>query len=187
MRGRVESAGAEALTHPQTGEDCLYYSGADREHPRHRFCLVDATGRMLVDPRGAVLLSEDGLLVEGESVQVLGKVSRGKTEDGSPGMMCMGKDTPRRTLVGRIGHFLVQGVLGCWERTGTGRALFSDPLRCFWIWDAHDGGPLHGRLELYRLLLVFLLAGIWITVFAAAALAVFDREFSDALNLWFSG
>ena len=99
----------------------------------------------------------------------------------------MGKDTPRRTLVGRIGHFLVQGVLGCWERMGTGRALFSDPLRCFWIWDAHDGGPLHGRLELYRLLLVFLLAGIWITVFAAAALAVFDREFSDALNLWFSG
>ncbi len=183
VHGRIEAADTPSLTHPQTGEDCLYYAGADQDCSQHRFYLVDGTGRLLIDPRGAVLLSEDGLLIEGTSVRVLGKVSRAKT-GGAAGTMIMAKDSPRRTLIGRCGHFLVQGVLGLWDRSGTGRALFSDPLRCFWIWDEIDERPLHGRLELYRMLLVFLLAGVWITVFAVAALAVFDREFSEVLNLW---
>ena len=53
------------LHHPVTGEPCLYYVGADSEHPDARFYLVDDTGRVLVDPQRAVLFSDDGVLVAG--------------------------------------------------------------------------------------------------------------------------
>jgi len=184
LRGRLEPAASGSLEHPATGEPCLYYAGADRARPAQRFYLVDDSGRILVDPRGAVLLSTDGMLEEGEAVQILGTISRARKPEGAPGELVIGKDAPRRTLVGRVGHFLVQGVLGLWDRSGTGRALFSDPRRCFWIWDDLDDKPPHWRGELTRLLLVFLLAGVWITVFAVAALAVFDAQFSETLALW---
>ncbi len=185
LRGRLRPLEERLVQHPLTEEKCLYYAGADRHHPHQQFYLNDDTGQILVNPQGAVLLSADGVLEADEEVLVLGHVSRLRgSEKGGVGGKVIGKNQESRTLFSRIGHFLVQGVLGLWKRGGTGMALFSDPQRCFWIWDDYDRRPLGAWYELLRLLAVFLFAGFWITVFAAAALAVFDDEFSQTLLVW---
>jgi hypothetical protein len=185
LRGRLRAAGNRPLEHPLTGEPCLWYVGAERDHSWQRFWLEDHTGRILVNPHGAILLSADGVLVDDEAVQILGKVAREPASvSGTVAKKVLRKDRPRRTLAGRVGHFLVQGVLGLWSRGGTGMALFSDPLRCFWIWDDLDQRPVKPGRELARLLVVFLLAGLWITVFAVAALAALDRDLSQGITLW---
>lgn len=182
LRGRLKPVG-EPLQHPVTEEFCLYYAGADRDHPQLQFYLEDETGRILVNPAGAVLISAADMLAENEEVMILGLVSRSGEQDG---INVLGKPRPRRSWFDRGLHFLVQGVLGGWSRSGTGRALFSDPRRCFWIWDNLRQGPLRSRTELGRLLIIFLAAGLWIALFATAALAMLDQEFSIRLSIWLS-
>jgi hypothetical protein len=180
LRGRLKLAG-DRVQHPVTEESCLYYAGADRDHPHQQFFLEDDTGRILVNPAGAVLLSADGFLTENAEVVILGTVDR---SSGTERQNVIGKPQLRRSLFERCVHFLVQGVLGSWSRTGTGMALFSDPRRCFWIWDDHGNLPLQSGREVVRLLLIFLAAGIWISLFAATALVMFDQQFSAVLAGW---
>lgn len=52
LEGELQPAGSY-LSHPVTGEPCLYYVGADSEHPDARFYLVDDSGRVLIDPQKA--------------------------------------------------------------------------------------------------------------------------------------
>jgi hypothetical protein len=182
LRGRLIQIG-EQLRHPVTEEGCLYYSGADRDFPYQQFYLEDETGRILVNPAGAVLISADGILTGGEEVMILGAVNR---SSGTERNNLIGKPEVRRSRFDRCVHFLVQGVLGFWNRTGTGMALFSDPRSCIWIWDAPGKGPLNSRREAVRLLGIFLAAGVWISLFAATALVMFDQQFSAALASWLS-
>ena len=65
LEGKVQPA-SDLLRHPLTDEPCVYYAGADADHPEAHFYLVDDSGRVLIDPRRAVLFSDDGVLVTGE-------------------------------------------------------------------------------------------------------------------------
>jgi len=76
LRGEVQPYKGRLLTHPVTEEACVYYAGAEGQASDARFWLVDDTGRVLVDPRGVVLISEDQTLVPGERVHILGTAER---------------------------------------------------------------------------------------------------------------
>ena len=67
LKGEVRLHAHQYTTHPFTGERCVIHEGE-----RLPFWLEDGTGRILVDPRGAALLSEDGVVVPGERVLVVG-------------------------------------------------------------------------------------------------------------------
>lgn len=173
LKGEVRAGSNALLVHPVTGEKCVYYPGAEREFPGYRFYLKDDSGQILVNPAGAVLLSEDGVLTAGEKVQILGAVTRQKASLGSGiGANLLAKPKPPQTLFNRVAHFLVAGVLGMWRQTDSARAMFSDPRRCFWIWDDLQKRPLDNNRDLIKLVLVFVLAGAWVTVFAAVVLSL---------------
>lgn len=67
LKGEVRLHAGAYATHPFTGERCVVHEGA-----RLPFWLQDGTGRILVDPDGAALLSEDGVVLPGERVLVVG-------------------------------------------------------------------------------------------------------------------
>lgn len=185
VEGRARPVGSKLLVRPETGEGCLFYAGADRDYPGHRFCVEDETGRVLVDPAGAVLLSEDGVVSVGERVRVLAEAMlTAKAAGRGPERLILRKKRVERMLLARVFHFLVQGVMGGLVRRGTARALFSDPSSVFWIWDGAQARPFASARETARLFAVFLAAGAWIAVFAASVVAVLDANTGAAAGDW---
>jgi hypothetical protein len=175
LQGEAQPLGGRFLKHPQTGEICLFYAGADRDGAVG-FYLEDRTGRVEIDPEGAVLVSEDGIVVPGERIQLVGTARRkpGESRETAPGFVVTKQREPR-TAFERLSHLMVQSVMGRFARSGTARLLFSDPRRCFWIWDDASGQPFGSARETALLFGSFLLAGAWIFVFGVALLALIKR------------
>jgi hypothetical protein len=61
--------------------------------------------------------------------------------------------------------------------------LFSDPRRCFWVWDDLEGRPFGNRREVALVVAVFVFAGAWIAVAAIAATSLLDRDL-NMLRFW---
>lgn len=180
LRGEVQPHG-EPLIHPFTDEPCVYYVGAERTVPQLRFWLVDAGGRVLVDPAGLVMLSEDGLLQPGETVHLLAHAERSGAGDGAERWL-LRKDRTPRSAFERLVHTTLERLF----RLAAGRfnrMLFSDPQRCFWLWDDLTGNPFGGRRELATIVAVFACAGVWLAVAALVAAALLERDLG-LLGAW---
>jgi hypothetical protein len=178
IEGEVQPAQDGVLVHPGTEEACVYYAGADRTVPGHRFWLADDSGRVLVEPRGAVLLSEDGVLVPGERVRLIGTAQRSSRagDDGkAPTVLRAG--SARSSAFARIGQALLQSVM---DRPTT-RLLFSDPRRMLLIWDDAHAAPFASARETALVFLSFALAATWMLAFLAAVLVLVDSGFAAAL------
>lgn len=174
LRGNVEPVG-ELLLHPLTDELCVYYVGAEERVAGLSFWLVDASGRVKVDPAGMVMLSEDGILLPGEEVHLIARAERVGAGDG-PERWLIRKDRSKRHAF----EGLVHGVVGRLFSVGAGsnfsKMLFSDPQRCFWVWDDLDGNPFGARRELTLVVAVFTFAGVWVATAAFVAMALLDRD-----------
>ena len=59
--------------------------------------------------------------------------------------------------------------------------LFTDPSRCFWIWDDLERRPMGEAGDVLWLAASVLLAGAWIVVFAVSVLGMIDQEMSASL------
>jgi HEAT repeat protein len=186
LEGEAQPFG-DYLRHPVTEEPCVYYAGADVEHPMARFYLEDDTGRILIDPRRAVLFSDDGVIVAGEKVHLVGFAHR----EGREGRIVVAKDPARPPLYSRLTHRLIETLFGFGRKTSVTKMLFSDPTRCFWIWDDLERRPMGEARDVVWLAASTLLGGAWIMVFAVAVIALVDQEMSarlanamNALNLF---
>lgn len=178
LRGEAQPAGGY-LTHPLTGEACLYYPWAGLEHPRHRFYIVDDTGKVLVEPRGAVLLSEDSVVSAGEPVCVLGTAQWEKAEGGE--RVVVGRRYEPGPAAELLGGFLLRLALDAGVR-GTAPMLFSPARQCLWIWDEAHEPPMASNGDVARMVLVFVIAGGWIAVFACSTLAALMPGFASGLS-----
>ena len=179
MEGEVQPAQDGVLVHPGTEEACVYYTGADRAAPGHRFWLVDDSGRVLVEPRGAVLLSEDGVLLPGERVRLIAtaqRLSRAGDDGKAPTVLRAGRT--RTSAFARIGRALLESVM---DRPTT-RLLFSDPRRMLLIWDDAHGAPFASPRETALVFLSFALAATWMLAFLAAVLVLADDRFSATVR-----
>ena len=171
LRGEVQPYEGRLLVHPLTEEVCVYYSGAEEQTRDTRFWLVDDTGRVLVDPRGVVLISEDQTLVPGERVHILGTAER-MSRDGTAHIV-VGRSTDERMLTERLLLLPVRvlfGILGASERIAA--TLFTRPEASFWIWDDLHHAPMTLQRDLALVFGSMLAAAGWITLFVAAAIAV---------------
>jgi hypothetical protein len=169
LEGEVQSSGAY-LRHPVTGEACVYYAGADIDFPNARFYLEDRSGRVLIDPRRAVLFSDDDVLVAGEQVHLVGFADRD-----SEGNLVIRKDETEPPLYGRLVHGVIQFLFGFGQATSVTRMLFSDPHRCFWIWDDLERRPMGEAKDVVWLAASLVLGGAWMLVFALAVLGLIDE------------
>ena len=174
LEGKVQAANG-LLRHPLTDEPCVYYPGADVDHPKARFYLVDDSGRVLIDPRRAVLFSDDGVLVTGERVHLVGHTLR------DDGKVVVGKDPTTPPLYRRAGHRIIEALFGFGQKTSVTKMLFTDPSRCFWIWDDLERRPMGEARDVLWLAASVLLAGAWIAVFAVSVLGMIDQEMSASL------
>lgn len=182
LRGEVQYCG-EPLFHPATDELCVYYIGAERRSSNLRFWLVDDSGRVKVDPAGVVMLSEDGVLVPGEEVHLIASAER--IADGTaPERWLLRKAHSPRTAFERLMHFIVDRLFGFFSGCDLSKMLFSDPHRCFWIWDDLEGKPFGNRREVALVVTVFVFAGVWIAVAAIVATALLDRGLDFQLLSW---
>ncbi|HEX9725684.1 MAG TPA: hypothetical protein VGC53_15500 [Vicinamibacteria bacterium] len=175
LEGEVQPTGAY-LRHPVTGEACVYYAGADIDSPNKRFYLEDGSGRVLVDPRRAVLFSDDGVLVAGERVHVAGFADRD-----SEGNAVIRKDETEPPLYRRIVHRFIKVLFGFGHATSVTRMLFSDPHRCFWIWDDLERRPMGEAKDVVWLAAGSILGGAWMLVFALAVMELIDEGTVTAL------
>jgi hypothetical protein len=166
------------LRHPVTGEPCVYYAGADKDHPDARFYLVDDTGRVLIDPRRAVLFSDDGVLVAGEHVHLVGFADRRRNKGAS---VVVGKDPMTPPMYRKMLHRVIEALFGFGRRSSLTKMLFSDPGRCFWIWDDLERRPMGEARDVVWLAASVLLGGVWRLVFAIAVLGLIDQEMSSTL------
>lgn len=178
MQGKISSE-TGSLSHPLTGESCLFYPGADIKSPQCRLRLEDKTGEVLIDPRGAVLLSESGILKDGDSVYLMGTAK--PNPKGKPGEIVIAKNRETKPFFFRIAHFLVRRVLGG-AAQGSDRILFGDPRSFFWIWDDARARPMFSGREVSLLFSVFFFAGVWTVVFMTATFVTLDGTFSSALS-----
>ena len=169
LEGEVQPAGGY-LRHPVTGEACVYYAGADDDHPETSFFLEDGTGRVLIDPRRAVLFSDDDVLVAGERVHLVGFAGR----DGD-GRVIIRKDETPPPLYRRMVHGAIKLLLGFGHGTSVTRMLFSDPHRCYWIWDDLERRPMGEARDVFWPAAGFLLGGAWMVVFALAVAGLIDE------------
>ena len=174
LEGKVQPASG-LLRHPLTDEPCVYYAGADVDHPEARFYLVDDSGRVLIDPRLAVLFSDDGVSVTGERVHLVGHADR------ADGKVVVGKESSEPPLYRRAGHWIIEALFGFGQKTSMTKLLFTDPSRCFWIWDDLERRPMGKARDVLWLAASVLLAGAWIVVFAVSVLGMIDREMSASL------
>lgn len=181
ISGTVRGRRGASLEHPYTGEQCVYYPGADRKHPEMRFTIEDATGEVLVEARDLVLLSEDGIIEEGEKVLLVGTAHR----DGNA--ITMKKGAAPQSLYRRCVHFAVRRLLGGAAESGSARVLFSDPSRCFCLWDDLRERPFACWRDSMTVFGAILITGVWFVVFALAALALLDQELSATLRQTFDG
>ncbi len=173
LRGEVQPYKGKLLVHPVTEEACVYYAGAEGQEKDSYFWLVDDTGRVLVDPQGVVLISEDQTLVPGERVHILGTAGR-VSRDGMTHIV-VGRGTDERMLVERLLLLPVRflfGVLGAFERVAA--TFFTRPEASFWIWDDLHQAPMTIQRDLTTVFVSMLAAAGWITLFVAAAIAVLE-------------
>lgn len=166
LQGEAQPLEGGTLTHPETGEVCLFYEGAQDVY---RFSVVDETGPVTVDPKGAVLLSADGVIVPGERVHLIAEARPDRDE------MVVAASTLRQSAFQRMAQLMVGSVMGGLFGRGSARMLFSDPLRAFWVWDDLQATPFTTFRETAWLVGSFLLAGGWVVVFVAVAVRLFDR------------
>jgi len=181
MHGRVQPA-AELVVHPMTGEFCAFYPGADRDHPGLRLQIEDKSGRVLLDTRGAILLSSEGLLLPGDEVYVLAYAQ--PLESTGPHRRLLGKAQVHRSWPERLIHLVVHRLMGANARGGTARMLFSDPRTVCLIWD-QDRRPFSSNRELAILIAAIALAGFWIVLFAMSGYAMIDPELAASLGTLF--
>jgi len=173
IQGEAQPLGGESLLHPHTGEVCLFYDGAARRGVSVRFCVVDRTGQVAVDPAGAALLSADGIMVPGERVHLIGEARRARPRLGErAGEVEVGAPAFPRSAFQRAAQLMVGSVMGGLFGRGSAGMLFTDPLRCFWIWDDLQATPFTTPRETVWLVGAFLLAGAWVLVFLAVAAAL---------------
>lgn len=180
LRGQVQPVG-ELLLHPLTDELCVYYVGAEDRVTGLSFWLTDDSGRVKVDPAGMVMLSEDGLLLPGEEVHLISRAERGGAGDGSERWL-IHKDRSPRSAFENLMHLVVGRLFSVCAGSNFSKMLFSDPRRCFWIWDDCDGNPFGGRREIALVVAVFVFAGLWITIAALVATAFLDRDLGLLLS-----
>jgi len=162
------------LKHPLTGEICVWYQGAD---PNHRFYVEDETGRLLVEPHQAVLLSEDGLVSPGERIHIVATARRSFDKDAAPDerRVVLGTREGPRPLQQRVVDLLVGGLLGVVAGNRSVRRLFDNAQDVFWIWDDARRRPMSSPGEVALIFSVALFAGAWMVIFfltSAAALGV---------------
>lgn len=174
LRGEVQ-AGSELLLHPLTDELCVYYVGAEERVAGLSFCLVDDSGRVQVDPAGMVMLSEDGLLLAGEEVHLIARAERVGAGDGPERWLIRKDRSPRNAFEGLV-HRVVGRLFSVCAGSNFSKMLFSDPQRCFWIWDDLAGNPFGSRRELALVVAVFTFAGVWVATAAFVAIALLDRD-----------
>lgn len=164
ISGEAQPRG-DYLKHPYTGELCVWYRGAP---PEHRFYLEDGTGRVLVDPQDAVLLSEDGLLSPGERIHVVATARRNPDTSSTSNpseRIVLRKNEEARPFHRRIVNLLVGGLLGVTAGNRSMRCLFDDPHSVFWIWDDVRRRPMSSPREVILIFIVALFAGGWMVVF----------------------
>ncbi len=179
LKGQAQPMNNQHLTHPDTGEPCLYYAGADRTHPRHRFYLEDDTGRVLVEPGQSIFLSEDDVLLPGESLHLIGAA---QPEGTGTERIVVRKPNMVRTLYHRIGHWLVQGLVGGLARRGRAKIWFSDPANCFWLWDDACQPPFASDRGLLFTIVTLLVSGGWVLCFAISVLVMIDQSMGERFS-----
>lgn len=123
------------------------------------------------------MLSEDGTLVPGEEVCLIAGAERAGEGRGPERWLIRKARTPR-TAFERLVHFLIGRLFGFCSGSGLSKMLFTDPHRCFWIWDDLEGKPFGGRREVALIMTVFALAGVWIALAALVAITVLERDLS---------
>jgi len=172
LQGEAQPAG-RVLPHPVTGEPTVFFAGAPAGA---RFYLEDDTGRVLVDPQGVVLFSQDDILVPGERIHVVGYATR---EAGGEIVVTASTVTP--PLYRRATDGIIRALFGLGRSTAVTRMLFTDPSRCFWIWDDLDRRPMSESRDLLWLGASVLLGGAWMVVFAVAVIGIVDQEFAQRI------
>lgn len=180
VQGRVIPSLRGLVEYPNTGELCLFYPGVEKKYPKHRFYIEDKSGHIIVDPVGAVLLSEQRLLYEGDTVYMLANVKLQKQRDKQ--LKVLGKVKQPQSAFQSLMNWLLKALMGANARSAQSRMLYADPAYCFWIWDNPGQKPLASSWDLIALLIIVALAAIWLTVFAATGLALWDENFSVALR-----
>jgi hypothetical protein len=175
LEGEVQPT-REYLAHPVTGELCVYYARADADYPNAHFWLEDGSGRVLVNPRRAVLFSDDDVLVAGERVHIVGSADRD-----AEGNITIRKDETAPPLYRRIVHRVIEILFGFGHDSSITRMLFADPHRCFWIWDDLERRPMGEGKDVAWLAAAFVLGGAWMLVFGLAVLGLIDAGTVSAL------
>jgi hypothetical protein len=100
--------------------------------------------------------------------------------DGDGNIFVRGDETSP-PLYRRILHRAIEILIGFRSQSAVTRMLFSDPQRCFWIWDDLAERPLSRRGDVLWLAVGMSLAGAWMIVFTLAAAGVIDAGLSPTL------
>ncbi len=177
LRGEVQVHQDQTTAHPFTGEACVVHESA-----RFPFWLDDGTGRILVDPQGAALLSEDGVVLPGERVLVVGTfrkrrdggetaaaMERGGEPEAQPSIERRDGDL---TWFTRAGGWVVRALTRATLGQTAARMMFLDARQCFWIWDNLDERPFQSEREAAAMTAGAMFAGAWLLVILGAILGL---------------
>ena len=167
LQGEVQPFQDQLTTHPFTGETCVVFEDA-----RYSFWLDDGSGRILVDPQGAALLSEDDTLVPGERVLVVGTLRQGVRHGGESAQRFLARRDHELTWFTRISGWAVSALTGLLLGRNAARMMFLNERQCFWIWDDLDERPFLDGTESAGMTAGLLFAGAWILVFVGAVLGL---------------
>ena len=167
LQGEVQPYQGQQTTHPLTGEQCVVL-----ERTRYPFWLNDDTGRILVEPQGAALLSEDGMLVPGERVLVVATPQQGTPAGETSAQPFLARRDHELTWFTRISGWVVRTATGLFLGRNAARMMFLNERQCFWIWDDLDERPFLVEREASGMAAGLLFAGAWILVFVGAVLGL---------------
>lgn len=177
LRGEVQRYQDASIMHPFTGEQCVIDGNA-----RLPFWLDDGTGRILVDPEGAALLSEDGVVVPGERVLIVGTYRNPAYAGGMGSVLRVGagpgalpsikRADHEMTWLARAGGWLLRALTRATLGGATARMMFLDARQCFWIWDDLDQRPFRSERESAAMAAGAMFAGAWLLVIVAAILGI---------------
>ena len=165
LQGKVQPYQDQNTIHPLTGEKCVVF-----EQTRYPFWVDDDTGRILVEPKGAALLSEDGMLVSGEKVLVVGTLQQGIPAGESSMQPYLARRDHELTWFTRISGWVVRTATGSLLGRNAARMMFLNERQCFCIWDDLDERPFLDERETSGMTAGLLFAGAWILVFVGAVL-----------------
>lgn len=160
LQGEARLKDEAAVAHPVTGELCVIW-----ESLRVPFWLDDGTGRVAIDSRRATLLSEDGVVVPGERVLVVGSLEQ------SAQSLKVTANTAGITWFERYVDVLVRLATTALFGRNAAAMMVRDPRRAFWIWDDLDTRPFSREAETRAMTAGLLFAGGWALVFVGAVLA----------------